>query len=249
MSYSTGEIADLCGVTVRTVQYYDREGLLKPDGYSEGGRRLYGDESLKRLQIICMYRELGFSISEIRGVLSEEDGRKLLSAVLEQKEKLLDEEIRVNLVRRDSIRQIKKYLAEGKTMTPNTFFDVQTVIKGRRKMKNLLTALLIGGLLIDAAEIAFIVLWVVQGVWLPFAAGMPLVAVVTGLLVAVYYKNTQYVCAECGQKFKPKVCGWLLAFHTSTTRKLTCPHCGKRTYHIEIYSDQACSDLPRSMKK
>lgn len=44
MSYSTGEIAELCGVTVRTVQYYDREGLLKPERFSEGGRK----EALRR---------------------------------------------------------------------------------------------------------------------------------------------------------------------------------------------------------
>ncbi len=43
MSYSTAEIAELCGATVRTVQYYDREGLLKPERFSEGGK-----EALRR---------------------------------------------------------------------------------------------------------------------------------------------------------------------------------------------------------
>ena len=71
MSYSTGELAELCGVTVRTVQFYDREGLLKPESFSEGGRRLYNDNSLKTLQIICMYKQLGLSLSEIKDVLSD----------------------------------------------------------------------------------------------------------------------------------------------------------------------------------
>ena len=44
MSYSTGEIAALCQVSVRTVQFYDKEGLLKPETRSEGGRRLYGED-------------------------------------------------------------------------------------------------------------------------------------------------------------------------------------------------------------
>ena len=39
--YSTGEIAKLCGITVRTVQYYDQRGLLIPTELSEGGRRMY----------------------------------------------------------------------------------------------------------------------------------------------------------------------------------------------------------------
>ncbi|MDD3244486.1 MAG: MerR family DNA-binding transcriptional regulator, partial [Eubacteriales bacterium] len=40
-AYTTGELAGLCGVSVRTVQFYDTKGLLKPTALSEGGRRLY----------------------------------------------------------------------------------------------------------------------------------------------------------------------------------------------------------------
>ncbi len=57
--YTTGEMAKLCSVTVRTVQYYDTRGLLIPSALSEGGRRLYSEEDLRRLKIICFLRELG----------------------------------------------------------------------------------------------------------------------------------------------------------------------------------------------
>ena len=50
--YSTGEIAKLCSVTVRTVQYYDTRGILIPSELSEGGRRLYSEDDLKRMKII-----------------------------------------------------------------------------------------------------------------------------------------------------------------------------------------------------
>ena len=52
--YATGELAEACGTTVRTVQYYDGKGLLSPSGYSEGGRRLYTDEDARQLQFILM---------------------------------------------------------------------------------------------------------------------------------------------------------------------------------------------------
>ena len=65
MSYSTGEIAALCQVIVRTVQFYDKEGLLKPETRSEGGRRLYGEDGLKTLQMICLYKRLGLNLAEI----------------------------------------------------------------------------------------------------------------------------------------------------------------------------------------
>ena len=60
--YTTGEVAKLCGVTVRTVQYYDTRGILAPSELSEGGRRLYSDDDLKRMRVICFLRDLGFSI-------------------------------------------------------------------------------------------------------------------------------------------------------------------------------------------
>lgn len=46
--YTTGEIAKLCGVSVRTVQYYDTRNILTPSELTEGGRRLYSEEDLKR---------------------------------------------------------------------------------------------------------------------------------------------------------------------------------------------------------
>ena len=51
--YTTGELAKLCGVTVRTVQYYDTRGILVPSELSEGGRRLYSEDDLKLMKICC----------------------------------------------------------------------------------------------------------------------------------------------------------------------------------------------------
>ena len=50
--YTTGELAKLCNVTVRTVQYYDKRGILIPTELSEGGRRLYSESDLQRLKVI-----------------------------------------------------------------------------------------------------------------------------------------------------------------------------------------------------
>ena len=63
--YTTGELAKLSGVTVRTVQYYDTRGILIPSELSEGGRRLYSEDDLKRMKIICFLRELDPPIDAI----------------------------------------------------------------------------------------------------------------------------------------------------------------------------------------
>ena len=69
--YTTGEIAKLCGVTVRTVQYYDSRNILVPSALSEGGRRLYSEEDLKRMRIICFLREAGVPINQIGQLFAE----------------------------------------------------------------------------------------------------------------------------------------------------------------------------------
>ena len=91
--YTTGEIAKLCSVTVRTVQYYDTRGILVPSELTEGGRRLYSDDDLKKMRIICFLRELGLSIDAIGDLLSEEDPSSVISLILSQQEKALKEEI------------------------------------------------------------------------------------------------------------------------------------------------------------
>lgn len=63
---TVGQAAKKMGVTVRTLQYYDREGLLSPSSESEGGRRLYTDKDLVRLHQILSLKSLGFSLDDIK---------------------------------------------------------------------------------------------------------------------------------------------------------------------------------------
>ena len=63
---TVGEVAKKMGVTVRTLQYYDKEGLLSPAAESEGGRRLYIDKDLIKLHQIISLKSLGFSLDDIK---------------------------------------------------------------------------------------------------------------------------------------------------------------------------------------
>ena len=71
MSYTVGQVADLAGVTVRTLHHYGRIGLLEPEDRSGAGYRKYSDGDLQRLQHILFYRELGFSLDDIATILSD----------------------------------------------------------------------------------------------------------------------------------------------------------------------------------
>ena len=63
------EVAELSGVSVRTLHHYDAIGLLKPTQVTEAGYRLYDDMALKRLQSILLFRELQFPLREIKRIL------------------------------------------------------------------------------------------------------------------------------------------------------------------------------------
>lgn len=57
------EVSKLAGVSIRTLQYYDKIGLFHPPGYTDAGYRLYDDADLERLQHILLFRELEFPLN------------------------------------------------------------------------------------------------------------------------------------------------------------------------------------------
>ena len=71
MEYTVKELADLAGVTPRTLRWYDREGLLKPLRVTAAGYRIYGPSQVDRLQLILFYRALGLELSAIRSILDD----------------------------------------------------------------------------------------------------------------------------------------------------------------------------------
>jgi MerR family transcriptional regulator, thiopeptide resistance regulator len=73
VSFSVSRVAQLAGVTVRTLHHYDDIGLLRPSGRTSGGYRRYDERDLERLRLILVYRELGFTLEEIRTILATAD--------------------------------------------------------------------------------------------------------------------------------------------------------------------------------
>lgn len=71
--FSIGELADLAGVTVRTLHHYDRIGLLRPGQRTAAGYRSYTEADADRLARVLGYRELGFGLESIRAILDEPD--------------------------------------------------------------------------------------------------------------------------------------------------------------------------------
>ena len=84
---TVNEVSKLTGVSIRTLQYYDKIGLLHPAEYTESGYRLYDDTALEKLQQILLFRELEFPLKEIKQIIDSPDFDK--GKALEQQITLL----------------------------------------------------------------------------------------------------------------------------------------------------------------
>lgn len=69
MEYTVKALAELAGVTPRTLRWYDQKGLLKPRRTTAAGYRIYGPREVDRLQDILFYRELGLELEAVREIL------------------------------------------------------------------------------------------------------------------------------------------------------------------------------------
>ena len=91
MKYSVKQVAKLSGVTVRALHHYDQTGLLIPAMRSEKKYRYYDEQNLLRLQQIMFYRELDFSLEDIRDILDDPDF-DTLEALHNHRERLIQKQ-------------------------------------------------------------------------------------------------------------------------------------------------------------
>lgn len=233
--YTTGEIAKLCDVTVRTVQYYDTRGILVPSELSEGGRRLYTEDDLRRLKIICFLRELDLPIDAISKILQEEHPEKVISLLIEQQEKILSEEVSEKQDKLEKLRELKSELKDREQFSLESIGDIAIIMEGKKKLKQMRWMMILTGLPVKALQWFSIIFWIVKGIWWPFALWV-LIAIPWGILISRYYfGHVKYICPECHEVFKPSLKEAFWANHTPTARKLTCTSCGHKGFCVEIW--------------
>ncbi len=236
--YTTGELAKLCNVSVRTVQYYDSRGILVPSALSEGGRRLYSRQDLGKLKIICFLRELELPIDSIKSLLAQEHPEQVISLLLEQQEQALRQEIALKQCRAAKLAECQRALRQMSQVSVESIGDIAQIMERKQKLKRLRIVMLVLGFLMDAIEAVTLMLWIFRGIWWPFVLGM---AVVIGLGVYIsvlYYRNTVYICPQCHSIFRPRFSKSLFARHTPNTRRLSCTGCGYHGFCVETYGKE-----------
>ena len=121
---TVGEVAKKIGVTVRTLQYYDKEGLLSPSAESEGGRRLYTDKDLVILHQIISLKSLGFSLDDIKHrLISLKTPTDVANALTEQADSIREkiEQLTASLA---AIEQLKEEVLQMQTVNFKKYADI-----------------------------------------------------------------------------------------------------------------------------
>ena len=236
--YTTGEIAKLCGVSVRTVQYYDSRNILVPSELSEGGRRLYSEDDLKRMRIICFLREAGVPINSIGELFAEEHPEKVISILLDQQEQTLREELEEQQKKLSIVETIKRELKEVKNFSVESIGDIAFVMKNKNKLRKMRLTMVLTGIPVTALQWVSIVLWITHGLWWLFMI-WACIAVPWGIVVSInYFKRVAYICPECHEVFSPRFKEVFWAYHTPKMRRLTCPKCGHKGLCVEVYAEK-----------
>ncbi|GKQ43136.1 MerR family transcriptional regulator [Companilactobacillus sp. RD055328] len=121
MDYTIKQVAQISGVSTRTLRYYDEIGLLKPARLSSSGYRIYGQGEIDYLQQVLFYKYLGFDLNKIKNILSEENFSNI-TALNQHYQKLLQEREHIDHLL-TTIEQTLEYYKGEQEMTNEQKFE------------------------------------------------------------------------------------------------------------------------------
>lgn len=120
MGYTVKQLAKMAGVTTRTLHYYDEINLLRPTSYGGNGYRYYGEDAVLRLQQIRFFRELDFSLEQIKIIIDQPDF-DLMYALESHKRALLQKVDRLNSLL-ETVDQTMKHIRGEIKMSQEDFY-------------------------------------------------------------------------------------------------------------------------------
>lgn len=127
---TVNDISKLTGVSIRTLQYYDTIGLLKPNGHTEAGYRLYDDTALERLQQILLFKELEFSLKEIKSMINAPDF---------DRDKAMEQQIELLTMKKEHLENLIDFARKIKTTGVKnmdfTVFDTKKIDEYAKRAK------------------------------------------------------------------------------------------------------------------
>lgn len=235
--YTTGEIAKMCNVSVRTVQFYDVKGLLPPSEVTEGGRRLYTDTDLIELRYICTLKELGCSLDSIKGILKNKSRDDVLKLLLDEQAKRINDEIDDRKTQLEAIRLIKDNVNKNATISVNLKSGIEHMMKKEELKKKSRKIVIASRIIFISLLSGSIAIWVTIGTWIPFASVVFIFLVLLGFWLFAKISNQQhkFICSQCKEEFILRTKDLFNPSRSQNLEYATCPNCGKEEYCVKAY--------------
>jgi DNA-binding transcriptional MerR regulator/quercetin dioxygenase-like cupin family protein len=128
MAYTVKQVAEMSGISVRTLHFYDETGLLKPAYTGSNGYRFYEEPQLLTLQQILFYRELGFELREIKRILGRADFEKVTA--LQSHREVLQRNLNRTRSLIETVEKTIEHLKGTRSMTSEELFEGFVVAAG-----------------------------------------------------------------------------------------------------------------------
>ena len=232
---TSGQLAQRCHTSIRTVQYYDQKGLLHAKR-SHSNRREYDKKDLLRLQQILTYRKLGFKLNDIQKLMDHDQSAQILSSLIDKQTNSLQEQLHQVESQLEGLKHLQKQLNSIDNFSTEVQKEVLSSMNMTKKIHYLRLKMLGWGLIVDFLLWGSLIYVIYHGasIWW-FVLGLIFSLAISGELTYAYYQHSIYLCPHCQSEFVPSFRIWVGAAHTPNTRRLTCPNCHQKNFCVEEY--------------
>ncbi|MDP4178390.1 MAG: methyltransferase domain-containing protein [Bacillota bacterium] len=131
--FTIGEFASKAGITLRTLRYYDKIGLLKPCAHKESGHRLYSRQDFARLQKILTLKFIGMSLEDISNIVKNDTNDNSFKNSLEIQGKIIDEKIHHMTMVKSAINEALHMTNENEAVNWDKFVNIINVLNMDKK--------------------------------------------------------------------------------------------------------------------
>ena len=234
--YSTGELANLFCLSKRTIQFYDKKGILKPAYIKHNKYRVYKYKEVQKVKIVQMLKNMGFSLKDISELLNYDKDMKSVTLLLQRKINTTEDIIKKDQQNLKYMQDVQNMISEESNSQIQKLLDIEHAMEKNNEYKKLHKKLFIIGGLGTFVQLLGISISFAINSYIPF-----LISFIFGVVCAIiiskkYFNSVVYMCPNCHNQFKPKLFNWTFAAHTPKTRKLKCPQCKEKSHCVEILS-------------
>lgn len=129
--WKVGELAELTGLSIRTLRYYDQIKLFSPSEYTDSGHRRYAHTDLQKLHKILVLKQMGLSLEEVQGLIAYEKNNSILDTIDKQIDRI-HEDIKVQQQLLRQLQEVKGELVNKENISVEELTSLFELMKMNR---------------------------------------------------------------------------------------------------------------------